>query len=169
MKLIVLSELRSSNTVRQSRAATRNAPLGREMAVVDGKKQVGHKDRIDISVDLKQGKVGYVTHTHPVEGGPGTVLGAFPSGQDLMSSLNFAMRSGHDSISTLTNVFINDPSDVEGMIIWHGPWYTVSIPTNKVNLSSIPRYEESLKSGDFEDSVRLLRRMGFRFEYGYQE
>lgn len=173
MKLNILNEVKSSTDLQQaigqSRKHTRMAPKSREMAVVGGQKQMGHKDRININVDLAKDDIDFVTHTHPIEGGPGTVLGAMPSSQDIMSMLNLAMRSGQDTINTLTNIFINDPSDIEGMIIWHGPWYTVTIPGDKVNLSMLRRYEETVKRGEFDDAVSLIERMGFHFQYGHQE
>lgn len=147
----------------------RSAPRTHEIAYTDNQRFTGSRDRVMINLDLNDPKAsGFVTHTHPVGQGVSTPAGALPSGQDLQACVGFAMRSGKDHVHKLTNTFINDPSDIEGMIIWHGPHYTVTIPTEKVNLAMVGRYEQVAKTGDLESAIRLLHQMGFYVEFGTQ-
>lgn len=155
--------------LQKSRQLTRTAPKSYEIAYAGKKKQTGSRDRVNINIDLKNDDIRFITHTHPVGEGQGSLIGAMPSQEDLISIISLVMGSGQDKINKLTNTLINDPSDIEGSIIWNGSWYTVTIPTRKVNLSMVPTYENLLKHGKLEQAIQTLQRMGFHFEYGSKD
>lgn len=113
----------------------------------------GTKDRVQVKFDPtdEEIKENYIYHTHPSENP--SPLTAMPSGQDLMSAVESAKYG------------------IQGIVIFSGKskqFYTVVVPTNRTDLSKskINRYEEAIKRGDIEDSIKHLERMKFDVETG---
>lgn len=162
-------ENKIDQAINQHKGWARTAPKGYEIATIgrSGKKFTGNRDSVQISFDLNDKNInGFISHTHPTKGQP-TPLGCLPSAEDLESCIQFMTgATSQDKDHNHGNQIINDPSNIEGSIIWHGNYYCAFIPTEKVNLNTVPQYLNRLKEGDYTKALQLLTNMGFIVKTG---
>lgn len=154
MKLRDLHERADGREARRYAYIAKNAPSEHEIGWLGhepGKKFRGDPEKVQIKFDPADPEIQekYVYHTHPVgPEGPNPLM-ALPSSEDLVSSVNNAQRG------------------LAGIVIYHGDYYTVVVPTNKIgDKLHTTNYENTLQRGDIEDAIRCLGSLGFDIETG---
>jgi len=118
----------------------------------------GQRDKVQIKLKGQEQYEGLIHHTHPVQG-QATPLGALPSTQDLQTAVKVA--TGAHGIAQAAG-----EGGIKGIVVWHGPYYTAVVPTDRMRNLNIQNYDRALQSGDFEGAIKALQQMGFIVDFG---
>lgn len=146
----VFSEAIKDKDVMRASYIAKSAPSTHEIGWLGHKKYKGTKDRVQVKFDPSDEKIKdqYMYHTHPVQGDANPLF-AMPSGQDLLSAIEVTAKG------------------LKGIVVFAKPYYTIIVPTQKVNEKpNFKRYETSLSNGDIEDAVKEIEKLGFDIETG---
>ena len=126
----------------------KHIPSTHEVGWLGHKKFKGRKDSVQIKFDPTDPDIKnkYIFHTHPSD--EPSALSAMPSMADLDSAIDSAENG------------------VMGIVTFSGPYYSITVPTNKASTTKIKRYREAIARGDIEDAIKEMEKMGFDIETG---
>ena len=146
--------LKHRQAARQSAYITNTAPSNQEIGWIGHRKKMSKGSKTDVQIKFNPNdpdiKDNYIYHTHPItnrkEQNP---LSAMPSEQDLLTALKVTQDG------------------LQGVVTYHGKYYTVVVPTSKIKpKTNYKKYNDSLHRGDIEDAIKELEKLGFDIETG---